>query len=135
MIRLRVTQAGGGAWSNAALYHPLIRCHASWIKVGSAPTSASNSSPNSSACRLLSVANLALFARTGPLMNAWYFARSWRAENLLLTSLHVASEIHSFLLASCTRAFGTARCRAAKILSYLVGLVGDQKGSLFRPPR
>ena len=32
-----ITQAGGGAQPTAALYQPLIRCHASWIKGGVCP--------------------------------------------------------------------------------------------------
>ena len=48
------------------------------------------------------------------------------------TSLHVASEIHAFLLASC--AFGSRiyLCRDAKRQSYIIGVVGGQRGSRVR---
>ena len=135
VIRSRVTQAGGGARWTAAVYHPLIRCHDSWIKGGSAPTSASNYAPTSSARCLISVFKLALMARSSLLTIVWTFSVSRRAETLLSTSLRVAAEIHSFLLAYHTRGFGTALCRAAKILSSLVGSVSSRRGSFFRPLR
>ena len=135
MIRSRVTQADSGARSTEALYHPLIRCHASWIKGGSAPTSASTSAPASSTHRLLSVVKLALMVRPSLLMIFWPFAVSRRAETLSSTSLHVAAKIHSCLLASRACAFGTALRRAAKILSSPTGSVGSRRGSFFRPPR
>ena len=137
MICSSVTWAGGRARSTAALYHPLILCHASWIKGGSAPapTIASTSAPASSTCRLLSDVKLALMARPRLLMMVWPFAGSWRAETLSTTRLHVSAEIHSFFCASCARGFGTALRRSEKILSSLVGSVGGQRGSFFRPPR
>ena len=62
-------------------------------------------------------------------------AGSRRAKTLLSTSLHVATKIHSFLRDSHARTFGTALRRATKILSSLVGSVGSQRGSFFRPLR
>ena len=71
VIRLRVTRAGSGARSTAALYHPLIRCQASrWIG-GSDPNSVSTSTPASSARCFLFSLKLAFMARPSLLINAW----------------------------------------------------------------
>ena len=133
VIRSSVTQAGGGARSTAAFYHPLIRCHASCIKEGSTPTSASTSAPASSSRRLLSVVKLALIDRPSLLVIFWPFSGSRRAETLSSTSIHVAANIHSFLWDSCACAFGTALHRAAQIWSSFVGSVGSWRGSLGIP--
>ena len=55
-------------------------------------------------------------------------------ETLLSTSLHVASKIHVFFLASRAWGFGTALQRAAKIPSSLIGEVGGRKGVPLAPP-
>ena len=135
VIRSSIAQAGGGARSTAALYHPWILCQASWIRGGSTPISASTSAPASSARRLRSSAKLSLIARPIRILSACPFAGSRRVETLSSTSLHVSSEIHSFRLPSRTFAFGTALCRAAKASSSLVGVVGGLRGHFFRPPR
>ena len=135
MIRSSVTRAGVRAQSTSALYHPLILCHASWIKGGYTRTIASTSAPASSTCHLLSDVKLALMARPSLLMMVWPFAGTWRAETLSSTSLHVSAEIHSFFRASHAPSFGTALRRSEKILSSLVGSVGGQRSSFFRPPR
>ena len=100
MILSSVTQAGGGAQSNIALYHPWILCQSSWMRGGSPPTSASTSAPASSAHRLQSAARLALMAHPSLLFIACPFAGSRIVETLSLTSLHVSVEIHLFCLAS-----------------------------------
>ena len=63
------------------------------------------------------------------------FAISWRAETLLSTRLDVDADIHAFFLASLASRFGTAICRAAKILSFLAGAVSGRRGRRLRPPR
>ena len=134
-IRSSVTRAGGGAWSTADLYHPWIRCQASWMRGGSAPTSASTVAPALSARRLQSAAKLALIARPSRLFNACPFAGYWHAETLLLTSFHVSANIHAFRIASCAFAFGTALNRAENASSSSVGFVGGLSSRFFCPPR
>ena len=57
-------------------------------------------------------------------MRDWSRAGYRRAENLVLTSLQLASKIQALFLASLSIGFGIALCRAAKSLYYLVGVVG-----------
>ena len=45
VICSRVTRAGSGVRLTAALYHPLIPCHASWIKGGGPPTAVPQTLP------------------------------------------------------------------------------------------
>ena len=135
VIRSSVAQAGGGARSRAALYHPWILCQASWMRGGSAPTSASTSAPASSDFRLRSAAKLALIARPSRLFSACPFVRSRRAETLSSKSLHVSADIHAFRLASRAFAFGTALRRAVKASSSLDGVLGGYRGHFFRPLR
>ena len=100
VIRSRVTRAGGGARLTAALYHPLIRCQASRRRGGSNPNSVSTSDPPSSVRRFLSYLKLNFMAHPNILSNTWYIVISWRAETLLLKSLHFVAEIHTFFRAS-----------------------------------
>ena len=62
-IRLRVTRAGGGARSVAALYHPLIRCQDYQWRGGSDPNNFSTSAPASSARRFLYYLKLASYLK------------------------------------------------------------------------
>ena len=143
VIRSSVTRAGGGAQLTAALYlliipqqyHPWRRCQASWMRGGSAPTSASTSAPASSALRFRSATKLALTALPSCLFIACPFRGSRRAETLLLTSLHVSSDIHEFRLAARGCAFGTPLHRALKSFSTRVGFVGGLTGHRFLPPK
>ena len=73
-------------------------------------------------------------ARPSLQMSVWYFAISRREETLESMSLHVAAKIHEFFRAYRARGFGTALCRAAKIVSSLVGSIGGQRGGFLRPP-
>ena len=102
---------------------------------GSYPSSVSTSLPASSACRLLTPFKLSAMARPNLQMRAWSLAGSRRAETLLLTSLHVASEIHAFFLASCAWGFRTALHRNANIPSSLIGVVSGRRGGCLLPPR
>ena len=115
-------------------YHPFNRFQASCWSGGCDPSSVCTSAPASSAHRLLSPFKLAAIARPNLQIRDWYFVGSWRAETLFLTSLHVDSEIHAFLLASCDWGFGTALRRAAKIPSSFIEAVGGRRGSRL-PPR
>ena len=78
---------------------------------------------------------LAAIARPNLRMRDLSFVGSQRAETLLLKSLHVASEIHAFFLASRAGGFGTALRRSAKIPFSLVGAVGGQRGGRLGPPK
>ena len=78
----------------------------------------------SSACRILSSARLALMARSRLLFMACPFSESRRAETLSSTSLHFSAKIHSFRLASCAFAFGTALRRSVNASFSLVGSFG-----------
>ena len=60
IIHLRVTGAGGGVRSDAALYHPFIRCQYSLWRGGSTTSSFSVASPASYVLRLLYPFMLAL---------------------------------------------------------------------------
>ena len=135
MICLRVTQAGGGARSTTALYHPLFRCQASRWSGGSDPISVSTYAPTSSALCFLSSCNFAFMARPNLQINVSYYAIYRHAEKLLSTSLHVTADIHMFFLAPWDCGFGTALSRAAKIPSSLVGEVGGWRDSQLRPSR
>ena len=135
MIRSRVTQAGSGACSTAARYHPFNWCQASRWSGGYYPSSVSTSAPASSDRRLLSPFKIAAIACPNLQIRDWSFAGSRRAETLPSTSLHVASEIHAFSLESRAWVFRTALHKAAKIPSSLVGAFGGRRGSRFRPLR
>ena len=135
MIRSRVSLAGGVAWSTAALYHPLSRCHAPCGIGGSALSRCSTSSPAVSTLRLLSPFRLAAIARLSLRIRVWYLSGFCRAETLSLTSLHVSSNIHPFFLLSLACSFGTSLRRAAKIPSSRVGSESGRRGSRLRPVR
>ena len=133
VICSRVTRAGGRARSTAALYHPLIPCQTYRWREGFDPNSVSTSDPASSARLLLSSIKLAFILRPNLRINARSFAIYRRTETLSLTSLHVVSNIHAFFLTYRARGFGTAFCRAANILSSLIGSVGSPRGRRLRP--
>ena len=133
VIHSRVTQEGGRARSTAELYHPWMRCQASWMRGGPAPTISSTSAPASSALRFRCAALLTLTALPSHLFSACPFHGSRHAETLSLTSLHVSSNIHVFFLAARGCNFGTAPRRAAKRLSTRVGFVGGLTGHCFLP--
>ena len=135
MIRLSFTQAGGVARSTAAQYQPFNWSQVSRWRWGSDPSSVSTFFPDSSVCCLLLPFRLAAMASPNLRMRSWSFAGYWRAETFLSTSLHVASEIHAFSLASYAWGFRTALRRSANIPSSLVGAVGGRRGSLLRLPR
>ena len=135
MICFRFTQAGVGARSDAALYHPFIWCHDYLCMWGSKSSSASISSPASSFLRCWSAFRLAFIMRLSHQMNAWSRAGYRSAETLVLTSLHMSTDIHAFFCASRVFCFGIARQRAATSLSTLVGVVGCQRGIRVRLPR
>ena len=135
VIRSSATQAGGGARSTAALYHLCMQYHASWMRGGSAPTSASTSASALSARRFRSSAKLAFTALLNQRFSACPFRGSWRAETLSSTSLHVSSDIQAFRLAARGCAFGTALRRAANFLFTRVGFVGGLIGHRFLPPK
>ena len=116
----------------AALYYPFSRLHASFAFGGSPPSSVSTSCPTVSTLRFLSPCSLYRMARP----SLWILTQTpvpLHAETLSLTSLHVSSEIHSFLCWSLPWGFGTDLRRAAKIPSSLVGSVGGRSGD-FRLP-
>ena len=120
MIRSRLTQAGSRERSTAAQYHQFNRCQASRWRGGSNPSRVSTSFPDSSTRCLLQTFKIVAMACPNLQIRSWYFAGSRRAETLLSKSLHVASEIHTFFLASHAWGFGTALRRATNILSSLV---------------
>ena len=62
----------------------------------------------------------------------WSCAGSWRADTLLLMSLHVASNTQEFVLASLDFGSGIALRRAAKSLSSLVRVVRGRRGICVR---
>ena len=131
---LSVAQAGGGARSIAALYHPLSCCHPSCGIGGSAQSSALTSSPAVSTLCLLSPFRFYVIAPLSLQICVWYIVFR-RAETLLSTSLHVSSDIHPFFLRFLACAFGTALRRATEIPSSCVGSGGGQRGSCLRPMR
>ena len=127
------TEGGGEARSTAALYHPCMRYHASWIRGRSALTSASTFAPASSALCFWYAARLAFTALPSCCLNARPYRGSWRADTLSLTSLYVSSKIQAFCLASRGCAFGTDLHRAAKSLSTRVDFSGDLAGHRSSP--
>ena len=117
----------------AALYHPLSCLQASFGFGGSAPINVSTYSPAISTLLFISPLRLAAIAWLSLQIFAYTLAPC-RTETLSLMSLHISSDIHSFVLRSLTCGFGTALRRAAKMPSSLVGLVGGLSGSFLRPP-
>ena len=59
----------------------------------------------------------------------------WRVEILRSTSLLVSFDIHTLFLASFALGLGIARKRSANGPSYLIGVVGSQRGSRMLRPR
>ena len=85
------------------------------MRGGYAFTKASTSAPASSARRLLSSARLFFTSFPRRRVKACLYRGSWRAETLLLMSLHVVSKIQTFRLASRGCAFGTATVEPRKV--------------------
>ena len=89
----------------STVYHspipPLQLVPSFLVERGSNPSIVSTSAPASSALCLLSPFKLAPIAQTNLRIRDWSLAGYRRAETLSLTSLHVASGIHTFYLASC----------------------------------
>ena len=109
--------------------------HASWMRGGSTPASASTSAPSLSALRFRSAAKIALTALLSQRFSACPFRWSRRAETLLSTSLHFSSDVQAFRLAARGCAFRTALRRAAKSLSTHVSFVGSLIGHRFLSPK
>ena len=68
-------------------------------------------------------------------MRLWSRAGSRLADTLVLTSLHVSGEIHTFFPAYHALVFGIYRRRAAESPSYIVRMVGGRRGIHVNPPR
>ena len=134
MIRSSVAQAGGGARSTVALYQLFSCCQAFRGNGGSAPISASTSSPAVSTCLFLSPFRLAVIYRLSLQILVWSLAFC-RLETLLSTSLHVSSKIDPLFLLSLACGFGTSLRRAAKIPSSCVGSAGGRRGRRLSPVR
>ena len=119
MIRSRVTQAGGSAWLTAALYHPFIRYQVSLWRWGYIYRGVSISPPASTILLCRYAFRIALIVRSRRCMRDWSYARSHIAVTLVPESLHVASRIQLFFLASLVLRFRIALHRAANIPSSL----------------
>ena len=128
VIRLRVNQEGGGARSATPLYHPFIWCYASLWRGGSDARNSSISPPSVSSRYRRSAVKIALIWMLRRQIRPRSRAGSWRSETLMLTILHMSTDIHAFFLASRALEFGSALHRAMKSPSYLVGVVGDRRG-------
>ena len=127
VIRLRITPSDGGAHYSVALYHSFIRCHASlWKGVLSPgeplslllPLPSSTAGPPSNLCNPAAEAPDELLVPCRILAHGYYCVDKHLHGRqdpgvLLLVPRHW---IWYFL------------CRAAKIPSSLVGMVGGQRG-------
>ena len=99
---------------------------------------ARSSSISSSASSILCLRydfRIALIVRLRLLKRDWTHSRSFRADTLVLTSLHTAYDIQALLLASIAFNFGIALRRSAKSLSSLIRVVGGRRGYLMCRPR
>ena len=130
-----VTQAGSGVRSNSALYHPFIHFQSSLWRGGPAPNRRSIYLPVSSVRRLLSLFWVAFIVRPRSWVWTWSLAESRRTETILLTSLHMSSNINAFYLASLAFVLKMDLCRATKSTSSIVGVVRGQRVSRVRLPR
>ena len=68
-------------------------------------------------------------------MMDWYQSGSRSVENLLSMSVHVASDIQVFFLASLAFGFGITLHMAEKIPYFLVGWLMGQRGRHMQLPR
>ena len=93
-----------------------------------APSSCSIASPDSSIHCCMSSLRIAFIVRPSLRMWEWSHSGSRSVENLLSTSLHVSIKIHTFFLGSWALGLGMALCRPKKSPSYLIRVVGGQRG-------
>ena len=126
VIVAMVTMYGGGGRSTAALYHPCIWIHASWIRGGSDASRDSTVDPDSSDRLCLSSCILALIVRMRAQDIRW--SLHWRAALLVSMRLKVSGKIHAWQWHSCWGVLVISIWSLENMRSILSGVSGDLMG-------